>query len=139
MTEDEKHKELGKEVEKALWISRDRTLLLDWGWTIEDGEENYYKEIDSMKHKISIARCARLSYQTLGDNPVIDYEKDLELYDVLSKSGHWSPFEHVARVMTDDEYHYYAHTKPLNGGVYTERGWCRNFKGFIQYRELLDN
>jgi thymidylate synthase ThyX len=99
--------------------------------------------------KISIARCARLSYQTLGDNPVIDYEKDLQLYEILSKSGHWSPFEHVAKVMTEDEYNY-----NVNGEIdithreegYTDliniperiKGWCRNFRGFKQYRILLD-
>jgi thymidylate synthase ThyX len=88
--------------------------------------------------KISVARCARLSYQTLGDNPEINYEKDLELYEVLSKSGHWSPFEHVARVMTEYEYNSYLHGRPLNGGIYSERGWCRNFKGFIQQRALID-
>lgn len=97
--------------------------------------------------KISIARCARLSYQTLGDNPVIDYEKDLQLYEVLSKSGHWSPFEHVARVMTEQEYKYYIKGKCDNKGeeefpfaVINEssQGWCRNFRGFIQQRSLID-
>jgi thymidylate synthase ThyX len=123
------------------------------------------EEIDSTMDlvcKISIARCARLSYQTLGDNPVIDYEKDLSLYESLSTSGHWSPFEHVAKVMTENEYEQYVKGKAyvdcndyedekirnirLKGGKpkYTEpnesiQGWCRNYRGFIQYRELLDN
>ena len=92
--------------------------------------------------KISVARCARLSYQTLGDNPVIDYEKDLQLYDILSKSGHWSPFEHVAKVMTNDEYHSWCKGKikvdTVEAITIDNLGWCRNFKGFIQYRELID-
>lgn len=101
--------------------------------------------------KISIARCARLSYQTLGDNPEINYEKDLELYETLSTSGHWSPFEHVAKVMTNEEYHDYYRGKrerdyslgisssnPVSFFDKASTGWCRNFKGFIQYRELLD-
>jgi len=105
--------------------------------------EDYYNQddedvVDTLRNKISIARCARLSYQTLGDNPEINYEKDLELYETLVKSGHASPTEHVAVVMNDDQYHYYTKTKPLHGGVYTERGWCRNFRGFIQYRALID-
>lgn len=95
--------------------------------------------------KISIARCARLSYQTLGDNPVIDYEKDLELYESLLKSKHASPFEHVAKVMTEDEYYSSIKGKidftssTIQDDITDDKlGWCRNYKGFIQYRELID-
>jgi len=106
-------------------------------------------DIDMWKAKISIARCARLSYQTLGDNPVIDYTKDIELYDILSTSGHWSPFEHIAKVMTKQEYNTYIKGKvfveydsdnKIEDISYDEEsfGWSRNFRGFIQYRELLD-
>ncbi len=98
----------------------------------------YYDALDALYCKISIARCARLSYQTLGDNPEINYEKDLDLFENLVKSKHLSPTEHIARVMNEDQFEVYTHTMPRFGGVYTEKGWCRNFKGFIQYRELLD-
>lgn len=102
--------------------------------------------VDLMIRKISVARCARLSYQTLGDNPVIDYEADLKLYDVLAKSGHYSPFEHVARVMTNQEYELFVKgTLEWTGGQYDKPlptqgsdGWCLNFKGFIQERYLLE-
>lgn len=126
-------------------------------WKTCDHKEETYKEfhdsprynkfISEIKSKISIARCARLSYQTLGDNPVIDYEADLKLYGILSKSGHWSPFEHVAKVMTDDEYYdwykgnrndFKTLERTNNNTIHTVLGWCRNYKGFIQYRELLD-
>ncbi len=105
------------------------------------------QHINRLKAKISVARCARLSYQTLGDNPVIDYEKDLALYEGLSTSGHWSPFEHVARAMTEEEYskNYIASTsiksratKQEGKWQYADLGWCRNFRGFIQQRTLLD-
>ena len=99
--------------------------------------------IETLQCKISIARCARLSYQTLGDNPVIDYEKDLALYESLSTSGHWSPFEHVAKAMTDDEYHSWCKGKikvdTIEEAITIDNlGWCRNYRGFIMYRELLD-
>jgi len=144
--------------------------LKEGEWHIPYGDNFDKKEIDklawiTLKHlnlspidieqRISIARCARLSYQTLGDNPVIDYEADLKLYDILSKSGHWSPFEHVAKVMTKDEYFsnikgnidypnfkviaYYDNMKSNKPNNYSFSGWCRNYRGFIQYRELLDN
>jgi len=43
---------------------------------------------------MSVARCAAVSYvrQNVRRNPV----KDFELAARLQKSGHWSPFEHVA-------------------------------------------
>jgi len=108
-----------------------------------EATESIHNQLDELMCKISVARCARLSYQTLGDNPVIDYEKDLELYEVLSKSGHWSPFEHVARVMTYDEYTTYVRGRlemsygDIENGTEVN-GWCRNFRGFIQQRALID-
>ena len=151
-----------KLLDKSVYGFENSTPENQGGWTIEGGEEAYYYILNEIKCKISIARCARLSYQTLGDNPVINYEKDLELYEVLSKSGHWSPFEHVARVMTEQEYHCNINgkihdigdkqfsqefqdkymekdRKLLTGTVYTKsQGWCRNFRGFIQQRALID-
>lgn len=44
--------------------------------------------------RISVARCARVSYLTHDGKR--DIEKDLELFEKLRTSGHWSPFEHVA-------------------------------------------
>lgn len=46
--------------------------------------------------KISAGRCARVSYDThmLSE----DREKSLARANMLSKSGHWSPFEHQAKV-----------------------------------------
>jgi len=93
--------------------------------------------VKNAKIKIATARCARISYQTLGDNPKIDYEADLRLHDTLAKSGHWSPFEHVARAMSDEEY--YGQFSKQEGANNIESGWCRNFKGFIQYRHLIEN
>lgn len=75
---------------------------------------------------IATARCARISYQTLGDNPKIDYKADIKLHDMLLRSGHMSPFEHCAKAMNYDECNVY----PLQR--------CRNFRGWIQYRELVE-
>ena len=130
------------------------TKLKDGEWHLPYGDEIDLGKVASLSvnkdlsileliQRISISRCARLSYQTLGDNPVIDYEKDLALYESLSTSGHWSPFEHVAKAMTDDEYHSWCKGKikvdTIEEAITIDNlGWCRNFKGFIMYRELLD-
>lgn len=44
--------------------------------------------------KVSTARCARVSYLT--HDGLRDPQADIAMHDRLAKSGHWSPFEHVA-------------------------------------------
>ncbi len=51
--------------------------------------------------KLSVARCARVSYLTHEGKR--DVDADLALYDRLRSSGHLSPFEHAARVATDED------------------------------------
>lgn len=104
------------------------------------------------KLKISSARCARLSYMTFDGE--IDYEKDLKLHDTLLESHHMSPFEHCARAMNEEEY--YSSIKgsfqqeyeiDVDGSIDISThannsnsfGWCNNYKGFIQYRYLIEN
>ena len=97
--------------------------------------------------KIATARCARLSYMTFEGK--IDYEKDIALHDQLFNSKHYSPFEHCARAMSDDEYetyikgkcNYYQMTTNLRPLLPDDEnyGWCNNFKGFIPYRYLLES
>lgn len=91
--------------------------------------------------KIATARAARLSYATHDGE--IDYQKDIELHDMLLKSKHMSPFEHVVRAMTEDEYCLYTKTydcdPKINQPFIEEEGWCNNYRGFIQYRYLVEN
>lgn len=98
------------------------------------------EELTLLKVKIAIARCARLSYQTLGDDPKIDYLADLKLYNDLRGDRHWSPFEHVAKVMNEDEYMICAKTIINKEGFFEQHyGWLANFRGWIQQRCLLEN
>lgn len=61
-------------------------------------------DIETRK-RISVARCARVSYLT--HEGVRSIEKDLDLYERLAQGsggvGHWSPFEHVAAAADPDE------------------------------------
>ena len=91
--------------------------------------------------KIATARCARISYTVVGEeNKEPNYENDIKLHDRLAESGHWSPFEHCAKAMSDTEYSNFVKgdtSKAKQGSdIY---GWCNNFKGFIQYRYLIEN
>jgi thymidylate synthase ThyX len=71
---------------------------------------------------ISTARCARVSYLTHEGKR--DITKDLDLHDRLEADSHMSPFEHVARAMTDLD----MWENPKSG----------NFFGWHQYRHRKD-
>ena len=93
--------------------------------------------LEELKLKVCVSRCARISYETLGDNPKIDYAADIKLHDILASNGHASPFEHVAKCMDEIEYYRGIRCNIIDGKP--SSGWCKNFRGFIQYREFLEN
>ena len=122
----------------------------------ENAQIGRLENITLGKLKIAIAKCARLSYN--NHNGEIDYQKDIELHDRLLASHHMSPFEHCARAMSNEEYYSFIKGKYpviiedngeiVNCELYPQSyglgkhdylyGWCNNFKGFIQYRYLLE-
>ena len=131
-----------REIDKFAWITN---------------KERNLSPIDT-EIAVASARCARLSYMTFGGE--IDYLKDIKLHDSLLKSGHMSPFEHCARAMDNDEYdsfikgniydfadrtlqkeikEYTGKTFVTGEATNEKLGWCSNFKGFIQYRYLIEN
>lgn len=69
---------------------------------------------DALVKKVSVGRCARVSYLTHDGKR--DPQADVDLCDRLIQSGHWSPFEHVATAMETDEYY-------------------GNFRGWLQFRK----
>lgn len=100
-----------------------------------------------MEAKVAVAtvRCARISYVVPGSEQKINYTADLELHDRLERSGHYSAFEHCARAMTTNEFESHvsgvAANPDQNNGredfMRPARGWCGNFRGFIQYRKMF--
>lgn len=107
--------------------------------SVEDVDDP--EDIQRYKVMVATARCARISYETLGDNPKIDYKADIKLHDILVQNGHASPLEHCAKAMSDEEYGSYYSGKGANEnwtGKEINKGWCRNFKGFIQYRAIVE-
>jgi thymidylate synthase ThyX len=74
--------------------------------------------------KISVARCARTSYNNHdGTNSTL--EQDLKLYDRLVGEipKHMSPCEHQAQAL------------PIEGII----KWSANFKGWLMYRKIIKN
>lgn len=92
-------------------LVEDEKQLLEEGYSLEDIK------------KISVGRCARVSYLT--HNGSREPKADIELCERLRESGHMSPFEHVAKPMSNDD---------LNKQIY-----LGNFKGWVQYRKELPN
>lgn len=95
--------------------------------------------------KVSVARCARVSYLTHDGKR--DLLEDLGLYERLLSSGHLSPFEHVARPMLLLEQ---SSAEPCDNALVSYRGaclpwpyeaeaFCGNFRGWIQERKLIPN
>jgi thymidylate synthase ThyX len=131
---------------------------IPYGDTINVLGDTDFKEDVLTKIKIATARCARVSYTVVGEEgKEPNYKNDIKLHDKLLESGHLSPAEHCAQAMSNHEYYafikgdkFYCYT------LYSEEvitykviedsreitdscfGWCNNFKGFIQYRYLID-
>lgn len=94
-------------------------------------------------NKISVARCARVSYLTHEGKR--DLSADLKLHDDLLKNGHMSPFEHVARPMSMDDLCYQSRTVSVApafanlaaGDAPAKLAFCGNFRGWVQLRKTI--
>lgn len=98
----------------------------DWN---NDGWDTGTPALDYLK-KVSVARCARVSYLTHDGRPTT-IEEDLRLYDRLvgSQPIHASPAEHQA-------------TPDKQWDIAGDSGWENehlhgNFRGWVQYRKTL--
>lgn len=96
----------------------------------------YIKQEEAMKYdldilkRMSVARCARVSYRSFDGT--VDLKKDLDLFSRLLEDNHHSPFEHQA---TPDYI--------LIHKGFVEPKWANpklhgNFVGWRQYRKLLE-
>lgn len=114
----------------------DGDKLLDLALQLDLNPKNF-ETYQTLRIKIAVARCARLSYMTFDGE--IDYMKDIQLYDRLLQSGHMSPFEHVARAMSSNEYSSFVKGRKLTNNSFhpNDKGWCYNLRGFINQRYII--
>lgn len=120
---------------KIMKIKRSEVIQLANKYIGNDSLESQNKIL----FKIATARAARISYTTVGDNPKVDYEADIKLHDRLLESKHLSCFEHCAKAMSEEEYQNFRKGYTTASFRGETRGWCNNFKGFIQQRYLVEN
>jgi thymidylate synthase ThyX len=89
----------------------------------------------------SAGRCARVSYLTHDGRR--DVTADIALAVRLLESGHMSPFEHVARPMTEEEIEQLSNACAPQGynGLkpYTGIPFSGNFCGWVQYRKTIEH
>jgi thymidylate synthase ThyX len=100
--------------------------------------------------KVSVGRCARISYLTHDGKR--DPQADVDLCVRLLSRGHMSPFEHVARPMTEEELELFKQKKltwDAGARAWTWLGrhdtrlegdythFLGNLNGWVQYRKLI--
>lgn len=110
--------------------------LKHWQWHLPYVQGIDHEEIPvESAPMVSVGRCARVSYLT--HDGVRDPQKDIQLHDDLLKSGHMSPFEHVARPCNEEEFAYFEsrEKKQWLGPPYS----LGNFRGWVQCRKLIHN
>lgn len=124
------------------WLQAAKNAAFERQWAAENPED---------ATKVSIARCARVSYLTHDGKREIS--ADLTLYDRLENGGHLSPFEHVARPFTGGERRLlsgmtsaldnFADTFDVDD-LFTQQVrqslmFCGNFRGWRQARKMMAN
>lgn len=100
----------------------------------------YRSEALAALRKVSVGRCARVSYLT--HDGTRDLSQDIALHDRLLVSGHCSPFEHVARPISLEEWEDLEYMDGYYDGIFsrTRKGtFCGKLHGWVPYRALIPN
>ena len=101
---------------QAFAASKPKTVAIgDWHLPLIQDDERALP-LEEQK-KISVARCARVSYLTHDGKRNV--EADLDLFTRLKSDRHLSPFEHVATPSEDSDFH-------------------ANFRGWVQMRKAIE-
>lgn len=106
-------------------------------WNLIKGKNILKTPYDTVRIEISTAMAARTSYTTVGEEKEVSNQTLVGIHDrmIAATPRHSSPMEHCNKAMGEE--HLDNFLKIENGE--TEVGWCKNFKGFISYRWLLEN
>lgn len=117
------HPDAQPEIQKLAYMMLDAyqastpTPVKAYEWHIPFITDEDRQQLNTVQlRRVSVARCARVSY--LNHEGTRDIQKDIDLSIFLEQSGHWTPFEHVAEAMPD----------PVHIG---------NLTGWMQYRKYF--
>ena len=138
---------LAKAMQKVHKLSSPK-LLLPGQWHLPyietsefEGVQSYHTAADEVSledaQKISASACAQVSYRKLDTS----IEKALGVYERLfsGPKPHLSPTEHQATPIDPNGFNYFPQTWPKGMTHYDQKGnqWSGNFKGWIQFRQLI--
>lgn len=134
---------------EAIWDAMNESIpkeLKENEWHIPYGDDFDTVELDNItlthtiptelvKRRISVARCARVSYTTLDTNAKHDYEKDLKLYERLKNNGHC--FDEKTEILTNEGWKKIKNLnkKELIAAVNTKTGQFIGFEKPLSYIE----
>lgn len=125
------------ELAEQMWDAMNESIpkeLKAGEWHIPYGDKFFSLSTD-FKLKVATAMCARVSYTVVGEEgKEPNWENDCKLHDRLAESGHWSPFEHCAQAMNEEEADYSP-----GDDTYQGTNFDGNFRGFNQYRKMFPN
>jgi thymidylate synthase ThyX len=128
---------------EAMWVVFNESVPVrvkcgKWEWHLPFVDEKTRDEVSDGNDegfenliKVSVARCARVSYESHETGKRSTVEADVKLHDFLLESRHLSPFEHQA---TPDE--------PMTHVPEVSQDWCYqyehgNFVGWRQRRKMI--
>ncbi len=112
----------------------------EWDWAMANIDDAI---------KVSVGRCARVSYLTHDGKR--DHEKDVALYESLVGNGHMSPLEHVATPFSDGEWAVrraaQSTVREVGQGLDEQTlktiidglEFSGNFRGWTQFRKTVPN
>lgn len=102
--------------------------------------------------KMSVAKTARISYTTIDGTKDLTLEQAEKIYEKCKQNGHFSVFSHIAKCMDKDEYESWikGQVKMVVFSEFDEetflempsnevRGWNKNIKGFLSYRQNIED
>lgn len=102
---------------------------------LPDAPKDDIEFVTKLKVKVATAMAARTSYTVVGSEGKVNYENDIKLHDRLLEQKHMSPFEHCAMVPEGPRRYQKGFTMMDKDMNY----WSGNFKGWIQYRQLIES
>lgn len=105
----------------------------EWHTPYISDEERAEHDVEMLK-RVSVARCARVSYLT--HDGVRDFDKDLDLHEKLVSANppHWSPTEHVAAPDPDNVFNVYDYEELVEDGVLV--GQVPVLGNFVGWRQM---
>lgn len=120
----------------------DEDICMAWDICRENygDREGLQEEVVKLLCKVSIGRCARVSYLTHDGKR--DLQADVDLCERLMKSGHLSPMEHIARPMTQEDAQQIvigqlSDYKTDNINTDIKNMFNGNYRGWVQFRKTI--